>query len=383
MRWLFLIVLPMGIGAFVAMTSPEKMPWLHNWSVGAAPAPEERETPAVAVNKRPLIFASGIIEGAQRDVPLRFEIAGRLAKVNVNEGQQVKQGEVLAVLGTETLKKQLEFAQAKLALAKSERTRLSNGERPETIEVAKNALVKIRVQLETAKQGYQRGLELQKKNAITAEAFEERRSAYQAALAEQQLENSRIKEIEAPAREDDLIIADAKIAQAEAELGVAQTELKKAELVAPTDGMILRVGREPGQMVGPQDLQPLLVMVDASQMRTRAYVEELDALAVKPGQHAYVTADGDPETKFHGKVVSCSPLMVPKKYMSNEPGERIDVKVREVVIVLDEQNTLVVGLPVDVFIETGEDQEPEASESKTDTPEVVTTDNAKKQEQRN
>ena len=39
--------------------------------------------------------------------------------------------------------------------------------------------------------------------------------------------------------------------------------------------------------------------------------------------------------------------------------------------------------PVDVFIETGEDQEPEASESKTDAPEVVTTDNAKKQEQRN
>ena len=68
-----------------------------------------------------------------------------------------------------------------------------------------------------------------------------------------------------------------------------------------------------------------------------------------------VTADGWPNKSFPGRVVACSPHMVPKRYLSNEPGERIDVKVREVVVQLDQSDArdrLVVGLPVDVYLNT-------------------------------
>ena len=53
--------------------------------------------------------------------------------------------------------------------------------------------------------------------------------------------------------------------------------------------------------------------------------------------------------------------MVPKTHVSNRPGERVDVKVREVVIVLAEQEALprlVIGLPVDVYLEAGASQSP-------------------------
>jgi len=373
MRWLLLILIPMGVGAVVAMTSPEQLPWLANWMPTSASSEQPEQTP-VTPEKRTTIFASGIVEGAQRDVPMRFEIAGRLQKINVTEGQRVKQGELLAQLETATLEKQLKLAESKLALAKSERTRLTNGERDETVEVARNELLRVRVEVEQAKQRYDRAIELQKRNAITSEEMDDRKSQYKSALAAQKLESSRIAEIEAPVREDDLAIADAKVAQAEAEVALAKTELEKSKLVAPTDGLILRVAREPGQLLGPQDIQPLLVMVNTEKMRARAYVEELDALAVKPGQTAYVTADGDPGRKFPGHVVSCSPYMVPKKYLSNEPGERIDVKVREVIVELEEQETLVVGLPVDVMIETEFTETLKDSEEPPANPDLVSTE---------
>jgi hypothetical protein len=42
--------------------------------------------------------------------------------------------------------------------------------------------------------------------------------------------------------------------------------------------------------------------------------------------------------------------MTSKYFIHNKPGERLDLKTREVVIQLENANDLIVGLPVDVFI---------------------------------
>jgi hypothetical protein len=97
-------------------------------------------------------------------------------------------------------------------------------------------------------------------------------------------------------------------------------------------------------------------MVEAQHKRIRAYVEEMDAPAVFVGQRASAVADGMPQHRYSGKVISCAPSMVPKKHFSNAPSERVDVKVREVLIELDEQDGLVIGLPVDVFIVPNDSQ---------------------------
>ena len=95
-------------------------------------------------------------------------------------------------------------------------------------------------------------------------------------------------------------------------------------------------------------------MADTGELRVRAFVEELDAVRVQEGMTVKVTADAWPNKSFPGRVISCSPHMVPKRHLSNEPGERIDVKVREVVVQLDQSDArdrLVVGLPVDVYLQ--------------------------------
>ena len=46
--------------------------------------------------------------------------------------------------------------------------------------------------------------------------------------------------------------------------------------------------------------------------------------------------------------------MGPKSQRHHQPGEKYDVEVREVLIVLDDADELVVGLPVNVFINAGD-----------------------------
>lgn len=374
MRWLILIIVPMAVGFGIALSSADPSGWKFDLLPRSSTANATVKNSHAEPQRRSIIYASGIVEGSQRDVPLRFEISGRVTSIGVATGDLVKKGQLLAKLDPATQEQKLKLAEAKLALSKSERIRLANGEREETIQVAKDEVVKSNMRVRQANQRWERAKELDKRNAGTAEETADRQWEYYVVKADEILAQSRVKEIEAPAREDDLAIANAKIASAEAEVAFARTELEKTQLLAPSDGLILRTAGEPGQLMGPQDKEPLFVMVDNSQSRVRAYVEELDALTVKPGQSAYVIADGDPETRHHGKVVSCAPFMVPKKYMSNMPGERVDVKVLEVMILLEEKGALLVGLPVDVFIETKLDEQTDGNESDPKEPDVASAD---------
>ena len=60
-----------------------------------------------------------------------------------------------------------------------------------------------------------------------------------------------------------------------------------------------------------------------------------------------------------GQLTWAAPVMGPKSQRHHQPGEKYDVEVREVLIVLDNAEDLVVGLPVNVFI-TKPEREPNA-----------------------
>ena len=77
----------------------------------------------------------------------------------------------------------------------------------------------------------------------------------------------------------------------------------------------------------------------------------MDALKVKPGQRAVVSMAGEPHQQYRGAVATCGRYLRPKLQRNLKPGERVDIQVREVVIDLDGAGDLLIGLPVEVFIE--------------------------------
>jgi len=345
MRWLALFMVAVAIGAGIHGTWPDSSG--HRTASASGPAKLKARGP---VSDRQ-VFAAGTVEGTHRDVPLHFEIAGRLKHLYVNEGDHVDQGDVLATLDSETWELRLAEALARLELARSERDRLVNGASPESREVLKSDVRTAEVLVREAESRHTRAKQVSQRNAMSSQELDEHRYKHEKAVADLQAARARWEEIEAPARRDDLAVAEAKVALADALVRQERNALEKTRLRAPERGVVLNVATEAGELVGPADEAPLITLVNRDATRIRAYVEELDALGVAVGQKALVTADGKLGATYEGTVKSCSPHVRPKSNRHHKPGEFIDVRVREVVIELIAGDDLVVGLPVDVFIE--------------------------------
>jgi HlyD family secretion protein len=303
-----------------------------------------------------MIFASGHIEGRGREIDLRFEVAGRLESLEVQEGALVRKGDVLARLDANALEHALAQTQARLDLALAERARLLNGASREARAVAEAEIAVAEVRAEQARKRFERAERLQEKNAISGDTYDNLAAEYERAEAELELAARRAAEVSAPAREDDLQMANARVDLERAQVRQAETLLERTVLRSPSEGVILKVRAEPGELRGleAEQLEPIISLTDTSSIHVRAQVEELDAVRVRPGLLARVTVDGLSGDSFRGRIIFCSPYMIPKSEFSNRPGERVDVKVREVVIALDPDQPrlgeLVIGLPVDVYL---------------------------------
>lgn len=296
------------------------------------------------------IFATGVVEGTQRDVALRFEHPGRIETIHVREGDAIRKGDILAELDSRTVQQRIAEADARLQLARVQRERLVNAARAETIEVLKADVKIAEVHVQEAESHYTRAKQLAESKSISRQELDDNQFKSSRAMAQLLAARAKLAEVEAPARRDDLQIADAQIALAEANLRYEQSVLDQTRLRAPTDGVVLKVHVETGELVGPQDDRALITVTNRDRTRVRAFVEELDSLGVAPGQSAYVVVDGRPGRRYAGLICSCAPHVSAKNQRHHKPGEFVDVKVREIILELDEASDLVVGLPVDVYV---------------------------------
>lgn len=331
MRWVPIILI--AVAALIAR---------HVWF---APRPPANFVDTVAdryhSEQATRIFAGGIVEGTHRELSLRFEIPGRIKAVRVRQGETVKAGDLLAELETEIAELNLAEANVRLKIAVAERDqlvadakRLARHLSRDVVPAAGEPVTNPGLQEPANRQG-----SAASRPNRSAAAIPLQHAAAQAESAQANLTR------------EEQIIAEGKIAVAEAAVRREQQLLNQRRLIAPIDGIVMRATLEPGELTGPTDEGALLTLVNRDKIHVRAFVEELDALRVSPGQHAVVAAAGDPDRPYRGIVRTCSPDVRPKSHRHLKAGERLDVRVREIVVELEEGAELLIGLPVDVFIE--------------------------------
>lgn len=304
--------------------------WLH-----AQSRPPVRPPRPVSTAGPRSIFAPGVIEGAGRQVDLRLEVAGRIARVAVKEGDFVQAGDLLVQLDDATQRHQLAMLRAELAGAEAQLQRLENGAHPQEREEAKALLAAREARLKHAELERDRAKRLVDHSAGAAQELARWEAEVSALQAEVLAAKARLELLLAPPREDELAAARARVEAARARVELAETELRRTRLLAPAAGEVLAVNCEVGERIDLADPQPVVVLADTRRRRVRAYVEELDAVRVRLGMPAKVTADGLPGKVFQGEVVEIMPRMTFKQVWSDRPGERHDAKTREVVIELD------------------------------------------------
>jgi membrane fusion protein PltH len=283
-----------------------------------------------------------------RQVDLAFNGSERIASVDVQEGDRVHKGEVLARLETSRLEPQVAQAEAQVAAQRAVVERMHKGSRPEEIEQARANLEQAAADAANARVQYQRKNDLLAKNAGTQMDFDNAKAALDMAEARVKLNRSALDLVLAGPRKEDIAQAEAQLRGNEAQLAFLKQQLADAKLLAPVDGVVRSRLMEAGDMASPQ--RPVFSLALTDPKWVRAYVAEVDLGKVHPGTKAVVTVDSFPGRGFDGSIGFISPIaeFTPKDVQTPELRTSLVYEVR--VFVKDPTGDLRLGMPATVHL---------------------------------
>jgi ABC exporter DevB family membrane fusion protein len=301
-----------------------------------------------------VVAGPGRVEALSEEVRVSAQISGRLQDVLVDENDRVHSGQVIAVIENVDYRARVASAEATLRLREAESRRVQNGARAQEREDAAAAVREAEAVLDNAKADVARRRNLFNETVISRAELDN--SEEQARVAQARADSARERSslLEAGSREEDIARADADVALARAALDEAKAILDKTFVRAPIDGIVLRRHRRSGESVSTQFESPVVTLADRSRVRVRVDVDESDVSKLRVGQAGYVTADAFGNRRFNGHIVRIGRILGRKNVRTDEPTERIDTKILETLVELDDGAELPLGLRVQAFIDVRE-----------------------------
>jgi HlyD family secretion protein len=297
------------------------------------------------------IRVSGNIEVTESLVS--FNLAGRLDRRLVTEGETVTQGQVVAVLDKVELEQQVDLSQSQVQAAEAVLAEMEAGSRPEEIEQAAALLESARAEVTRMQAEYARQKSLREKDAVPIRDFESTEAAYRVASARVQEAQARWTLLKNGPRTEQIQAGRARLAQAKAAQAQARTRLDYATLASPLTGVVLSKGAEDGEYMVPG--MPVIVVGELDRPWLRAYIDEEDLGRIKLGQQVRVSTDTYPAKVYEGRVtfISSQAEFTPKNVQTAQ--ERVKLVYRIKVEMANPNQELKPGMPADAEILVGKE----------------------------
>jgi HlyD family secretion protein len=296
------------------------------------------------------VAAPGLVEPAGEEHLVASQVIGVIKEMRVEENNVVEASQVIAVVENSEQVARLASARAVLALRKAELDKALNGARPEEVRQARAALAEVQANLDLARRDFDRKQPLAQSGTASEAMLDLARSTFNAAEARKATAAERLALLEAGTRAEDIAAARALVASAEADVALAESLLDKTLIRSPGAGTVLRRLRVAGEAVTNVDPTHIAIVGDVRKLRVRAEVDETDVARVAAGQRVEITADAYPDGRFGGTVFRVSQRFGAKAVSTGRPAEKVDMKVLQVLIDLDPEVKLPVGLRVDAFV---------------------------------
>ncbi len=221
---------------------------------------------------------------------------GRITEIFVKEGDHVKKGDRLLL--QENVQANADV-QAQSAAVNSAESGVEAAEA--SYRAAQSDLLLQQANLEKAKLDWERGQGLFKDGLIPKQDFDQRKTGYDAAVA--QVDSSRARVLSLKAVLDQ---TRAQVNQGRAVLVRSKDILQKTTYTSPINGIVSYLPERVGDYVvmGMQNANGSFIMTlsDMSIVTAEVKVDETDIVSVKMGQDADVTIDAVPGKVFKGKV---------------------------------------------------------------------------------
>ena len=355
------------------------------------------------------LHLSGNIEF--RKIDIAFKTAGKLLELTVEEGANVKQGQLLASLDREqmtrmrlrdsssidvaqsnllqlrtaiqyqkaTLEAETNLRQAELRQARAKLQELLDGARPQEIEQSRAQLGDLKVARDQARREYDRAQKLISQEDISQSQFDQFKARFDSTSAQVQNAEQRLALILEGPRKTDIEAARAAVARAEAALKITQaqsldiqrkeedlsarradverskasvsvidSQLDDTILMSPVDGVVLVKSADPGEVLAAGT--PLLTLGEIDKPWLRGYVPQSKLGRIQLGMPVTIRSDSYPNKTYTGKIsfIASEAEFTPKQIQTNE--ERVKLVYRIKVDIENSHRELKLNMPVDAEI---------------------------------
>jgi HlyD family secretion protein len=286
-----------------------------------------------------------------RQVELSFNATERVQEMLAEEGDKVEKGRIMGRLDRSRFEDAVARAEAQVQAQREVVARLEKGSRNEEIRKAQADVAAAEAESANAELQLQRTKALFEGGAIDRQAFDNSRTAFEAAQARLESLREVLALAVAGPRQEDIAFAKATLSAYEAELSLTRKNLADTELVAPSSGIVRTRILEPGDMASP--LKPAYTLALIDPVWVRAYVGETDLGRIKPGMAAQVMTDTFPDKRYEGWIGYISPTaqFTPKSVETREIRTSLMYEFR--VFVKNPAGELHLGMPATVIIPLG------------------------------
>jgi HlyD family secretion protein len=282
-----------------------------------------------------MLVAPARVEPLRDPVQLAFETPGRIAAIDVDEGDAVKAGQVLARLDDRLAKARVAGAAASLAQAHARYDLARRGPRHEDVDAAKADADAAAADASHKGAERARSARLGETGALSTTAVDADSAAARVADATAAAAAARYASLAKGTRAEQIAEAAAAVDAAAAELDAAKVALDQTLLRAPSDGVILRRLAEVGALVTTTAAVPVLSIADLATLEVRAEVDEADVAAIALGKPAFATADAYGDQRWPVHVTRITRELGRKTVRDDDPRARVDTRVLEIVAGFD------------------------------------------------
>lgn len=260
------------------------------------------------------ISGAGIVEASTQNIAVAAPLPGVIATVHVHAGKYVEARAPLFTLDERPLAAEV-------------------ASRAATVTVAEARIAEFDAQLAEANDQLAKIRALEDPRAVSNEEIVRRETASRTAASR-------------------LLLAQAGLVHARAQLKQAQVDFNRLTVRAPVAGEVLQINARPGEFVVPGEAQPPVVLGDTRRLHVRVDIDESDAWRFSPGAKAVAYLRGNSSLSVPAAFVRTEPYVVPKKSLTGASAERVDTRVLQVLFGFDRGALpIYVGQQMDVFVE--------------------------------
>jgi HlyD family secretion protein len=302
------------------------------------------------------VEASGTVEATT--VELTAKTAGTIKQMNIQAGDLVQQGDLIAQIQRKDLEAQAEKDALNVAIAQNKLDEMLSGPRAQEIKQAETNVNIKQAAYDQSQKDLERAQELQKAGSISATDLEVYQNNQTVALNQLEAAQAALSLTQAGARNEEILAAENQVKMLKAVNKASQSVLDDLKIISPIKGTVQTKNFEEGEYIPAGASVATVANLDT--VWINVYIPTDDLPYVKAGEKALVSVSGL-DKEFAGKVteIATKGEFTPKTIQTKKERANIVFKVK--IEVKNAEGILKPGMPADVTIDKNQAQASQAA----------------------